>query len=42
MILQQKNSFSKELCVKKMLRYYLASLIQAVVTYFTQQKYGIR
>ena len=23
-------------------RYYLASLTQAVITYFTQQKYGIR
>ena len=42
MILQQKNSLSKELYVKEMFRYYLASLIQAVVTYVTQQKYGIR
>ena len=42
MILLQKYSLSKELYTKKMFRYYPASLIHVVVTYFTQQKYGIR
>ena len=40
-----KNSLSKELYAKKkrkMFRYYLVSLTQAVVIYLTQQKYGIR
>ena len=40
--LTKKNSLSKELYAKKMVPYYLASLIQAVVTYFSQQKYGLR
>ena len=32
-----KNNLSKELYAKKIFRYYLASLIKAVVTYFTLQ-----